>query len=192
MRNIQYAFHRDDGSVISRVGSEVAWPVLDFMAIGRGGGGFEPGNFHGPMNYNLARKSVHGIGREWDRLVWTKYVPTQLKNLHREFWGMKPLPTEPDRRSINELCNAHNVAFYFTREYDIGNRAANSDLVGIYHSQWGEKTRTGLFHWFKKHHGHYVFFGITERDEHEYENFKEIRHRIQANQHNMEMVLQAK
>lgn len=93
-RTIQYAIHKDEDIVISRVGSEVAWPVLDYAAIGRGGHGFEPGNYNGPMIYNLEKMPVHAIGREWQRLKWTKKIPTALKNRHRQFWGMKPITKE--------------------------------------------------------------------------------------------------
>lgn len=44
MKHIMYGIE-PDGTVISRVGSEIAFPVLDFGAIGQGGDGFEPGDF---------------------------------------------------------------------------------------------------------------------------------------------------
>jgi len=94
-RNITYAVN-DDGTVYSRVDSEIAVPVLDFDGIGQGGDGFAKGNFNGPMRYNLEKFSVHSLaGREWACLRWTKKIPVALKNLHRKFWGMKPLPVAP-------------------------------------------------------------------------------------------------
>ena len=90
-RTITYAIDLDSGMVVSRVGSDLAWPVLDFEAIGKGGDGFEPGNFNGPTRYNLQNFPVLGTPG-WDRLRWTKKIPVATKNLHRKFWSMKPLP----------------------------------------------------------------------------------------------------
>lgn len=87
MRQITYAVD-PDGVVISRVGREVAWPVLDFEAIGK------DGDFSGPLTYNLVKMDFyeamrHGVYRT---LRWTKKIPMPLKNRHRVFWGMKKLP----------------------------------------------------------------------------------------------------
>jgi hypothetical protein len=72
--------------VISRVGSEVAIPVLDFEAIGQGG------DFRGPMNYNLEKFPVNSLAPVWREYRWTKKVPARLKNKHRQFWGFSLLP----------------------------------------------------------------------------------------------------
>ncbi len=85
IRTIQYAVHSDDGLVISRVGSEVAWPVLDFEKIG------QDGDYTKPFEYQLEKMPVITIGREWRLLKWTKKIPVRLKNRHRKFWGFKPL-----------------------------------------------------------------------------------------------------
>lgn len=90
-RIILYAVDRTNGQVISRVGGEVAWPVLDFDSIGQGGDGFEKGDYNGPMNYNLEKISVYAVRREWQNLRWTKKIPVEIKNQHRKFWGMKLL-----------------------------------------------------------------------------------------------------
>jgi hypothetical protein len=84
-RIITYAIHKDDGVVISKVGHEVAWPVLDFVAIGK------DGDFSKPLTYNLEKMETLSIGHEWQRLKWTKKIPTEIKNVHRKFWGFKPL-----------------------------------------------------------------------------------------------------
>lgn len=90
-RIITYAVD-EDGLVVSRVGDELAWPVLDFDAIGKGGDGYEPGDFHGPTRVHLEKFSLHGLhSSEYARLRWTKKIPIELKNAHREFWGFKPL-----------------------------------------------------------------------------------------------------
>ena len=92
MRNITYAIHEISGYVVSRIGSEVAWPILDFDAIGRGGKGFAAGNFNGPIIYKLDKFLVFGIGRvDWNALHWTKKISKKEKNKHRKFWGLKPL-----------------------------------------------------------------------------------------------------
>ena len=94
-KTIMYAINKDDGIVWSRVGSELACPVLDFDAIGQGGDGFAKGDFNGPSRWNLQKFDVLSVaGREWDRLKWTKKVPIGLKNRHRKFWGFKPLNTK--------------------------------------------------------------------------------------------------
>ena len=86
-RTIQYAIYASEESpllLISRVGSEVAWPVLDYEAM-------EPEN-NFELTYKLKKFSVHALaGEHWDLLVWTRKVPTWLKNTHREFWGFPPL-----------------------------------------------------------------------------------------------------
>ncbi len=92
MKTITYAIHKISGHLISRVGEEVAWPVLDFDAIGRGGHGFEKGNFNGPMIYNLEKFLIFGVPRtDWNALRWTKKLSKEDKNKHRKFWGFKPL-----------------------------------------------------------------------------------------------------
>lgn len=96
-----------DGTVISRVGGEVAFPVLDFAGIGMGGDGFEPGDFRGPTRYNLEKSPVYPYFREGDvtysEVAWTKGfgnthgvppIPLETRNLHRVFWGFKPLKGE--------------------------------------------------------------------------------------------------
>lgn len=95
MKTIQYAIH-EDGHVVSRMGTQCLWPVLDFAGIGMGGKGddgieYAPGNFNGPTRYLLEKFDVSGI-HEWAKLHWTKKLPTPLKNTHRVAWGMKLLP----------------------------------------------------------------------------------------------------
>ena len=80
IRIITYAFHKDDGLVVSRVGSEIAVPVLDFEKIGEGG------DFTGLTEYHLEKFPVISIGRGWPRYQWTRKIPIELKNRHRAFW----------------------------------------------------------------------------------------------------------
>lgn len=96
-RTIQYGIESETGLVYSRVGRECAGPVLDFAAIGQGGDGYAPGDFHGPTRCTLEKMPLRDV---YPYVRWTKghgargvpAIPVQLKNLHREFWGFKPLP----------------------------------------------------------------------------------------------------
>ena len=85
-RIITYAVSKDDGLVISRVGSEVAVPVLQYEKIGEGG------DFTKPLEYELEKFPVLSLASEWPLYKWTKKIPVELKNKHREFWGFKKLP----------------------------------------------------------------------------------------------------
>jgi hypothetical protein len=87
-RTIQYGVEQDTGLVYSRVGSEAAGPVLDFAAIGQGGDGYEPGNYYGPNRVTIEKMPLRDV---YPYVTWTKKIPVQIKNLHREFWGFKPL-----------------------------------------------------------------------------------------------------
>jgi len=93
-----------DGTVISRVDEEIAFPVLDFEGIGKGGDGFPPGDFRGPVRYNLEKSPVYPYFREGDvtypEVSWTRGfgnthgvppIPLEIRNAHRAFWGFKPL-----------------------------------------------------------------------------------------------------
>lgn len=101
MKNITYAINRD-GLVYSRVGSEVAVPVLDYEAIGRGG------DFTSPLKCALQKFPVFDLVHEWDELEWTKKLPAWLKNKHRAFWGMKPLagcdPRAQEWSRLTRIC----------------------------------------------------------------------------------------
>jgi hypothetical protein len=107
VKHITYGIE-PDGTGISRCGSEVAFPVLDFEAIGKGGGGFAPGDFTGPIRYELEKSPIHPYFRDgggdgetrYPDVRWTKGygnthgtppIPLEVRNAHREFWGLKPL-----------------------------------------------------------------------------------------------------
>lgn len=81
---IQYAIHEGDGSIWSRVGSYVAFPVLQYDRIGNGG------DFTAPLEYEIEKERLP-LGEEYRMLRWTRKVPVAAKNAHRAFWGMKPL-----------------------------------------------------------------------------------------------------
>ena len=71
-----------DGLVVSRLGNEYAWPVLDWDAM-------TPDNNFRPK-YHLEKFLAVSLFLTFT-LRQTRRVPTAIKNLHREFWGMPPL-----------------------------------------------------------------------------------------------------
>jgi len=84
MRTIQYAIDDITGLVVSRVGSELAWPILAYDNM-------LPENNYA-MNYYLEKIPVSTTaGYLWSCLKWTKKIPKIVKNLHREFWGFPTL-----------------------------------------------------------------------------------------------------
>ncbi len=80
-RIIRYAVNQADGMVVSRVGDEFAWPILDWDAM-------KPEN-NFATSYYLERVPVLSIGSEYRNLKFTRKIPIQIKNAHRAFWGMK-------------------------------------------------------------------------------------------------------
>jgi len=72
------------GQVVSRVGSDIYWPILDYE-------GMNPSNRY-TIRYKWERFSVHSVSpAEWNTLVWTRKIPLEIKNFHRQLWGMKPV-----------------------------------------------------------------------------------------------------
>jgi hypothetical protein len=102
MKTITYAFDKD-GLWASRVYSEIAFPMLDYSGIGRGGRSTDPntgeegafeypiGDFRGPVRHHLEKLPVFDFANDWKDLTWTRKVPAEVKNHHRQFWGLKPL-----------------------------------------------------------------------------------------------------
>ena len=79
MKTIRYAIDTDTGLVISRVGSEIAWPILDYKDM-------QPENAY-VMNYSLVKICVSQVASRWDTLKWTRKISKTIKNTHRMFWG---------------------------------------------------------------------------------------------------------
>jgi hypothetical protein len=83
-KNIRYGIDCETGLVWSRVGSQVALPVLQYDQM------IPDNNFR--TIYALEKFDViHLIGSAYNAVKWTRKIPAQIKNLHRQFWGMKPL-----------------------------------------------------------------------------------------------------
>jgi len=72
-----------DGYIFSRVGSEVAIPVIDFD-------GMKPENNY-EIKHNLEKFDVLTVAREVGHCIGTRKIPIEVKNHHRKFWGMKEL-----------------------------------------------------------------------------------------------------
>lgn len=82
-RRILYMIDPDTGMVGSRVNSEVAVPVLDFKGM-TSENGYE-------TKYNLEKFDVIQVASSLSSCIGTRKIPTDIKNYHRKFWGMKPL-----------------------------------------------------------------------------------------------------
>lgn len=81
-RTIQYAIDQDTGLVWSRVGDEVAFPECQYIEAG-------PNNCF-DLRYKLEKDTVLRT-LPHANLKWTKKIPVKIKNVHRKFWGMKPV-----------------------------------------------------------------------------------------------------
>jgi hypothetical protein len=75
--------------VYSRVGSEVAIPMLEYDKMG-------PENGYAKF-YRLEKGSIFDLG-DCD-MIRTRKIPLWLKNKHREFWGMKPLKSKKAKKT---------------------------------------------------------------------------------------------
>ena len=78
IKQIQYSIDAN-GLVWSRVGSEMAIPVLDYENM------TPENNFQ--MNYRLEKFDVLDVCHELRFLKPTRNIPPQIKELHRKFWG---------------------------------------------------------------------------------------------------------
>lgn len=83
-KRIQYAIDLELGMVWSKYENQLAIPILDFA-------GMKPEN-NWQMNYNLEKCSIDNIRHA--QLKWTRKIPIEIKNLHRQFWGMKSLKSK--------------------------------------------------------------------------------------------------
>lgn len=82
MRTIQYAVDTETGLTVSRVDSELAFFVLDYA-------GMLPENKFS-TRYRLDKMNVI-YWHNWSILKWTRKIPKDIKNLHREYWGFPRL-----------------------------------------------------------------------------------------------------
>lgn len=82
-RTIKYMIDPDEGMVYSRIGDEVAIPVLDFD-------GMQPTNRY-KTSYKLEKFAVSALFGCYGHLIHTRKIPKFIKNYHRKFWGMKEI-----------------------------------------------------------------------------------------------------
>jgi hypothetical protein len=78
----------ESGHVYSQYGNEIALPVLEFKEM-------NPANDFS-AGYHLEKFPLFSLIHEWPSLAWTKKIPLELKNRHREFWGMSKLKKGKD------------------------------------------------------------------------------------------------
>ena len=82
-KTIQYAIDKYDGHVISRVGSAVAMPILQYKKM-------TMANLFA-KTYRLEKVNVLSLSQVWEDYKWTRKIPLKIKNIHRKFWNMPPL-----------------------------------------------------------------------------------------------------
>ena len=85
-KRIRYGVDLDTDMVISQRldNFECAWPILVFE-------GANPDN-NWQMDYELEKiKSTDIPNSVYYNIKWTRKIPIKVKNVHRKFWGMKPL-----------------------------------------------------------------------------------------------------
>lgn len=92
---IEYAIDTETGLVISRVNNEVAIPILHYDDM------IPKNNFQGKCQ--LEKMDVINLSRTWGNYKWTRKIPFDIKNGHREFWGMKPLTRKPNNHELTAL-----------------------------------------------------------------------------------------
>jgi hypothetical protein len=83
MITIQYGVDKNSGMIWSKVGYSFAVPVLQTDQMTKKNG------LH-PI-FELEKFEIDEVNTSLGTIKWTQIVPNQIKNLHREFWGMKPL-----------------------------------------------------------------------------------------------------
>jgi len=83
MKTIQYGIDKNTGLVWSRVGSTVAIPILDYEDM------TSHNNFQ-TISY-LEKFNIIDVCTELQFIKWTKKIDISMKNIHRHFWGFKPL-----------------------------------------------------------------------------------------------------
>lgn len=82
MRTITYAIDTETKLTVSRVGTELAYFVLDYDNM------LPENNFS--ARYHLDKMDVFHW-HNWSVLKWTRKIPKDIKNLHRKYWGFSKL-----------------------------------------------------------------------------------------------------
>lgn len=85
-KRIRYGIDSEGFVVSQRLDTNhIACPVLDYEHM-------TPKNKY-EIKYRLEMVDVMELALigEWELIRWTRKIPIEIKNRHREFWGMKPL-----------------------------------------------------------------------------------------------------
>jgi len=81
-KTIQYTIHQD-GFIVARVDSEIAWPILQWDKM------LPENNYN--IEYEYEKLSIFDVSSEYNLLTWTKKIPLESKNYLRSLFNMKPL-----------------------------------------------------------------------------------------------------
>ncbi len=87
-RTIKYGIDMETGYAVSQMGDEVAYAVLDYDKTEPAKSGWS----EQPMPQHLEKTKIWYVAGWLGQIRWTRAVPLQAKNMHRRFWGLKPLP----------------------------------------------------------------------------------------------------
>ena len=82
MRTIQYAIDINTGLIVSRVDTELGCYVVDYENMNIKNG-------YSAKAFLVRIPILHTTF--WDSLRWTKKIPKEIKNIHRNFWGFPAL-----------------------------------------------------------------------------------------------------
>jgi len=80
--SIQYGIDLDTGYYVSRTREGVCLPIIDFANM-IPDDGFE-------IKLFLEKHNAFEVLPHMN-IKWTRKIPVETKNIHREFWGMKAL-----------------------------------------------------------------------------------------------------
>lgn len=83
VKRILYLIDTSTGQVVSQVGDEYAWPVLDFENM-RPENNFE-------TRYDLQKLPFRDALPGLPYCIHTRKIPMEIKNQHRQFWEMQIL-----------------------------------------------------------------------------------------------------
>jgi len=79
-RTITYMIDTNEGLVYSRVGNEIAIPVLQW-----------PPKCLKNLQYKLEKFNIFEVAIDIKDCIHTRKISLKIKNKHRRFWGLKPI-----------------------------------------------------------------------------------------------------
>ena len=90
-RRIRYGIDQETGYTVSHVGDEVAFHVVDYEQIDL----TTPGASERPVPAHLEKTELWCVAGMLGSIRWTRKLPAAVKNVHRKFWGLRPLACAP-------------------------------------------------------------------------------------------------